>query len=88
MEGVGNLYLMGGCTLPSGHRGGGGRTQKKKMKMSQPDSISCAWLHMGLNDDPGGWWGAVGEGSGGGSTCSDSGGGLVLLVLTWYLFFP
>jgi len=43
---------------------------------------------MGLNNDPGGWWSAVGDGSGEGCTRSDAGGGLVLLVLIWYFFFP
>jgi hypothetical protein len=85
---VGNLYLMGWVHFTKQSQGRRGQDPEKKTKMSQPGSISCAWLHMGLNNDPGGWWGAVGDGSGGGCARSDAGGGLVLLVLTWYLFFP
>jgi len=76
-DGMGALYQV-----VTGEEGVG---PKRKSKLSWPGSISCAWLHMCLNDNPGGWWG---DGSGGGCARSDAGGGLVLLVLTWYLFFP
>ena len=62
-------------------------TQKKQVEIELARLNFMCMVAHGPDDNTGGWWGAVGDGSGGGCACSDAGGGLVL-VLTWYLVFP
>ena len=80
------VWVLGPYNQAARKGEGAGPKKKQKVELAKLNFI-CMVSH-GPDDDPGGWWGAVGHGSGGGCTHSDAGGGLVLLVLTWYLFFP
>jgi hypothetical protein len=71
-NGVGALYQA-----VAGEEGAGPK-KKIEIKLARLD-LMCTIAH-GPDDDPRGWWDAVGDGSSGGYARSDAGGGFVLVL--------